>query len=61
MLGLSEGGDLEGIGHGRAARIVGIGTDDADVARNRHLVLLLHRREHHEDEATAEETQIQSP
>ena len=56
MLGLSEWGDLEGIGHGRGARILGIGSDDADVACNRRLVLLLHRAEHHKDEATAQET-----
>ena len=60
MLGLGEGGDLEVIGHGRGARILGIGSDDADVPCNRRLVLLLHRNQLSKGEATAQQTQIQS-
>ena len=56
MLGLGEGGDLEVIGHGRGARLLRIGPDDADVARNRRLVLLLHRDQLSKDEPTAQET-----
>ena len=48
--------DLEGVDDGRCARLLRIGPDDTDVACNRRLVLLLHRREHRKDEATAQET-----
>ena len=52
---------LEVMDDGTCAWFLRIRADDADVARNRRLVLLLYRAEHHKDEPTAQETQIQSP
>ncbi len=52
---------LEAMGDRRGARFLRIGSDDVDVARDRRLVLLVHRDQLSKDEATAQKTQIQSP
>ena len=52
---------LEAMGDGRCARLLRIGSDDADVARDRRLVLLVHRDQLSKDEAAAQKTQVQSP
>jgi hypothetical protein len=52
---------LEATGDRRGTRFVRISSDDADVARDRRLVLLLHGDQLNKNGATAQKTQIQSP
>jgi hypothetical protein len=49
------------MGSGRGARILGVGSDDVDVFLDRRLALLLHRGQPPKDEATTQESQVQSP
>ena len=52
---------LEAKGDRRGVRFLRVSSDDADVARDRRLVLLLHRDQLSKAETKAQETQIQSP
>jgi hypothetical protein len=48
------------MGSGRGARILGVGSDDVDVYRDRRLALLLNCSQPSKGEATTQESQVQS-